>query len=329
MNCLKKIAFLGIVLLCRVVVAAQGVVATSDSTILLIGEQTDIHFAVMQQPGSIVVPPVFSDTIMTGLEILGQRTDTISQANGNLQVTYSYTVTAFDSALLFIPPYKFIIDGDSVWSNSLALKIVTVPVDTTKSMYDIRPVAIPPFDYYTLLIVICIVVGILLLGFVGWLLYKRYLKKHASKEEKPQLDVPVRPADEVALEALQQMRCERIWQRGQGKEFQTQLTDVLRTYIERRFGIATMECTSTEILENLIVLQHEQPQEYAKLHRILQMADLVKFAKLVPLPEVHEHALTQSEAFVRATAQQPTTNQSNDTVPMQSGSANSQKTDAV
>ena len=105
----------------------------------------------------------------------------------------------------------------------------------------------------------------------------------------------------VALNQLDKIKQEKPWQQGRSKEYHTELTDVVREYIERVFSVNSMEMTSEEILEHLRNLRMEQKTAYSGLKQILKLADLVKFAKWNATPDEHELSLTNAYLFVNQT----------------------------
>ncbi|MDO4190695.1 MAG: hypothetical protein Q4D14_03275, partial [Bacteroidales bacterium] len=120
--------------------------ATIDSTALLIGEQAHIVYKVQNSKGTIV-PPVFTDTIVDKLEIVERSIDTLNNESG-ATYCYNFVVTAFDSALFYIPQMPFLIDGDTFFSNDLSLKVVTIPVDTVDlAITDIKDIERAPFNW--------------------------------------------------------------------------------------------------------------------------------------------------------------------------------------
>jgi Fe-S cluster assembly scaffold protein SufB len=130
-------------------------------------------------------------------------------------------------------------------------------------------------------------------------LYNKYLKKMPvldSKEMKLLL-----PPYVVALSELDKIKQDKPWQQGRSKEYHTDLTDILREYIERVYNVNSMEMTSEEILENLRHLRFEQKTAYLELKQILQLADLVKFAKWNATPDEHELSLSNAYLFVNQT----------------------------
>jgi hypothetical protein len=105
----------------------------------------------------------------------------------------------------------------------------------------------------------------------------------------------------VALSELDKIKQEKPWQQGRPKEYHTELTDILREYIERVYNVNSMEMTSEEILENLRNLRFEQKNAYLGLKQILQLADLVKFAKWNATPDEHELSLSNAYLFINQT----------------------------
>jgi len=276
--------------------------ASLDSTVMWIGNQTHLTFVVSQQPNQKVSMPIFSDSIIGGLEIVEPyKSDTLKSPDGHLLVKQHYLVTSFKDSLLYIPPFPFVLNGDTVWSKSLSLKVVQpFKIDTaSNSIADIKPVLEPKFNWLNLLFIILLVLaihGILILIFV---LYKKHFKKVPvldSKELKLLL-----PPHVVALSELDKIKQEKPWQQGRSKEYHTELTDVIREYIERVFTVNSMEMTSEEILDHLRKLKIEQKAAYSGLTQIFQLADLVKFAKWNATPDEHELSLLNAYLFINQT----------------------------
>ncbi len=277
--------------------------AKLDSTVMWIGNQTHLTFEVSQQPNQKVNMPVFSDTIVGGLELVEpMRKDTTkSQDGGHILVKQHYTVTAFKDSLLYIPPFPFILNGDTTWSNSLSLKVVQpFKVDTaSNTIADIKTVFDPKFDWWELFKTILLILLIIAILVVGFILVRKYIQKrpvfeHVESEE-------ILPAHVIALSQLDKIKNEKSWQHGRIKEYHTELTDVLREYVERIFNIKSMEMTSGEILEHLVAIRNSKKSAYESLKQILQIADLVKFAKWNPTPDENETSLINAYLFVNQT----------------------------
>ena len=276
--------------------------ARLDSTVIWIGSQTHLTFQVSQQPKQKVLMPIFSDSIVGGLETVEPvKTDTVKSPDGQLLVSQHYVVTSFKDSLIYIPPFPFVINGDTVWSKSLSLKVVQpFKIDTAShKIADIKPVLNSKFDWAAFLL--RVLLGFVILGLlvVLYVLYQKYFKKKPVLNEK-EIRLLL-PADVVALNQLDKIKQEKSWQQGRVKEYHTELTDVIREYVERIFNINSMEMTSEEILDHLRVLKVERKSAYLNLKQILNLADLVKFAKWNAMPEEHELSLQNAYLFINQT----------------------------
>ena len=104
----------------------------------------------------------------------------------------------------------------------------------------------------------------------------------------------------------EKLREKKLWQSGKIKEYYTEVTDILRRYMEARFGILAMESTTDEILESLTDGGHAAAPQLNILRPVLTMADLVKFAKAQPVPAENEETLASASRFVSETIPQIT-----------------------
>lgn len=289
----------GLTLLC-----AQGITVTAsiDSTQIWIGQQTQLTFELSQQPGQYIVSPVFSESIIDGLELVKPVSrDTANASDGHLIIKQSYVVTAFEDTLLLIPSFPFVEGEDTVWSNPMSLKVIQpFVIDSTKQeIADIKTVFKPKFSFLYLLKQIAPwLIGAVLLAAIIFLLIKLLKKKPQGVEIVKHPDIP---ADIVALNKLEKIRAEKLWHQNRHKEYHTELTDVLREYIERVFEIPAMEMTSDEILSQLAKLKKEDKSSFDALKQIFLLADLVKFAKWTAGPDEHELSLSNAFLFVNQT----------------------------
>ncbi|MEI6554016.1 MAG: hypothetical protein WCL70_00345 [Paludibacter sp.] len=276
--------------------------AKIDSTMIWIGNQAHLTYEVSQQPNQKVIMPIFADSIPGGLELVEPgKMDTSKSPDGHLVVTQRYLVTAFKDSLLYIPAFPFVLNGDTVWSKSLSLKVVQpFKIDTaSKAIADIKPVFDMRFDWRDFLkTVLLVLVILILIGVLIYLFQRFFKKKTVLTENEIKL---LQPAHVVALNQLDKIKQEKLWQQDRPKEYHTELTDVLREYIERIFNINSMEMTSEEILDHLRSLRMEQKSTYQSLQQILKLADLVKFAKWNAAPDEHELSLINAYLFVNQT----------------------------
>ncbi len=274
--------------------------AAIDSTTLMIGDQTDLHLRVTQEAGERVEWPVFGETLQDGIEIVDRTiVDTLTMSDGRIQLNQYLTLTSFKDSLFAINPIAFASGEDTFWTEGLAINIVQpFEVDTTLAITDIKDIEKAPIWWWGIFRWVLLA---LLLGGLGVGAYYlwRWYEKNRKKEEEPVDPELLRPADEVALEKLDAIKAQKIWKDGKVKEYQTELTDVVREYIGRRFDVQSTEKTSDETLRELEPLIDKDL--YGRLSKILQLADLVKFAKWHTTPDENESALTTAYDFVNET----------------------------
>jgi hypothetical protein len=273
-----------------------------DSTVLWIGDQANLTFQVSQKLNQRVNMPVFSDSIVRGLELVGPvKTDTVKSKDGPILVTQHYVVTSFKDSLLYIPPFPFICNGDTVWSKSLSLKVVQpFKIDTAShSIADIKSVFNPKFDWPGLAKIILLILLIQGLLVIALILYRKFKKNNSVFENN--IIESLLPPHIVALNRLDRIKQDKPWQQGRTKEYHTELTDIIREYIECIFNIKSMELTSDEILDQLNQLRKNEKTAYLGLKQMLQLADLVKFAKWNPTPDEHELSLRNAYLFIDLT----------------------------
>ncbi len=108
------------------------------------------------------------------------------------------------------------------------------------------------------------------------------------------------PAHIIALEKLSKLKAEKIWREGKVKEFQSQLTYILREYLENRYKIQALEQTTGEIVHSLQKIKLDN-KDIDTIKNILQIADMVKFAKAKPEEDINERFLNETIDFVERT----------------------------
>ena len=276
----------------QIALAQQFTVSSQlDSASIQIGEQARLRLSVAQPTNLQVTVPILSDTITKGIEIVDiVKADTISLSDNRIQVNYDYLITSFDSGFYFIPAYTYAAAGDTLQTAPLGLSVTTVTVNPeTDDVKAIKPIMDAPFYWSELFTWVgYVLLAFLVVGIIVLVLLKYVLKKKVPFiDQTPQ---PVIPPHIVALEKLEEIKVQKIWQCGDIKVFYTQVTDVLRVYLEGRFGINAMELTSDEIMA-LVKKEPGLNEVRAALKDLLTLADLVKFAKMVPLENENERSL--------------------------------------
>ena len=273
---------------------------------MFIGEQAKLTIQALQPQDHTLQFPIFSDSITSNLELVSTlKPDTVLLENSMLQVTNTYIVTSFDSALVYHPGFE-IKAGDNIYlTNPISIKIVDMPIDTTQqAITDIKDIYQPPIDWmFYLTIAGYTILAVLIIALIIYLLNK-YLKSRNTNQSEPQPEpIDPRKAHEIAYDELEALRQKQLWQSQQFKTYYTELTEILRRYISNRYAIDAMEQTSDDILSEFRRNKElkDKKAEIKLLNDVLQLADLVKFAKWQPLPDECERSFHQVTQFIDQT----------------------------
>ena len=221
-------------------VHAQRIKATAslDSAKILIGDQVKLFLEIDHPKNVDVTFPQVPDTINSLIEVLSRSgIDTFEADNEKfMKQIQAYTITCFDSGAYRIPPYWFKIDMDgnidSVPSNGVTLQVFSMEIDTTKGPTDIKM----PYDApLTLKEVTPYILGVILIGAIIFFLLYSIKRKKKNQPIFARPKKPKEPAHIIALRELDRIKTEKVWQKGKTKQYYSELTDTLRTYIEDRF----------------------------------------------------------------------------------------------
>jgi len=298
---------IAVVLLCAAQGSAQQamVSATIDSQQILIGDQVNLDLTVEIADNSTVAWPVFKDTITGQLEVVEVSIpDTIKKETGETVIHQRLVITTFDTGYIVVPPIQFVFNQDSAQLLATEPMLIAVSDVAVDMEAEIKPIKDPydvPFNWRKY--AKWVLLALLLLGLIiaGIYLYRRYRKVPQMPLARP---VPTRPAHEIALEKLEDLRRRKLWQNDMVKEYYVELADIIREYIEHRFGILALEMTTTETIISLR-LKGVEDEKLKPLQAMLKMADLVKFAKYRPLPNENEQNFETARMFINQTLIMP------------------------
>ncbi len=317
---IKTIYFVLFLFLATLSVGAQrvSVSATVQPSEILIGEQALINLQVIAPKDKEIFFPVYQDSIVYGLEVLLMGNPDTTITDNVRTINMKYLVTSFDSTLYYIPSMP-VSDGiDTIKSNSFGLKVIAPELKDSTLAYlekmntgqtdsidfdelqlnDIKPIQKAPFSWKDLFSLLWIpLIILLLLALIGTIIYLIVRKNKKGYFFTPP---PVLPPHVRAVKGLDKIKSEKIWQQERYKEFYTQLTDVLRRYINERYGVNSLEMTSSEIL-SIIRTKSDDHSVYENLKQILSVADLVKFAKYKPFIDENDLSLMNSYFFINQT----------------------------
>lgn len=277
--------------------------AKLDTADILIGEQVQLEVKCAVNAKQKVNFPFFQpqQELTPGVEVIyNGRIDTVwSNNKQRIELSRKYTITAFDSALYAIPPFKISIDGKEYASRgNIGLKVSTVAVDTVHIDKFSGPhgAVDMPFEW-SWRITLWALLG-MFTAFITLALCTR-LSDPRLITRKVVINPPI-PAHVTAIDDIQRIKSQT---EADPKVYYTQLTETLRTYIEKRFGFNAKEMTTSEIIDELCAT--DNLDSLNELKDILMKADLVKFAKLsTSLPE-QDRSLVQALNFVQTTKIEP------------------------
>ncbi len=274
-----------------------------DQATIRIGDQTGLHLSVEQPVKEQVIFPKPGDTITGKIQVIRTgKNDTIPDKNDHnrITVTQNITITSFDAGAYIIPPFVFKTKTGELKTGESVLTVQSVKVDTTKAIYDIKQPLAVSYSFMDWLKdnwawVLLPLLGIICIAVLIWYLRKRLKNKPVFAVVKPAL-----PAHTIALNKLQELRDKKLWQQDQVKAYYSELSDVLREYLEKRYVIKTHEKTTDEIFTGLQQLDLSA-EHRNMLYQLLSTADLVKFAKGKPSAIENEQCIENAVSFVRHT----------------------------
>ncbi len=285
-------------------VAQQAVAWSSvDTNAIMIGDQVLLNIGITLPKDAQVRWPMFNDTLTKNIEILNRSNIDTVLVDNDAKMSQMFVITSFDSGYFEVPPvhFDFVFPGDTTVFNkstqSLYLQVMVPEVDTTQAF---KAIVDPMREPYTLgeilpwIIVGVAVIIVLVLG-IFYLVRKKNKKPIFSRKPAPLL-----PPHVVAINKLEDLRLAKLWQSGHLKKYYTEITDILREYLDRRYEFDAPEMTSYEIITELKGLDVNK-EALSKIESVMNMADLVKFAKSNPTAVENDLCLAHSTDFVNET----------------------------
>ena len=280
---MKRICILIILVVSVLRITAQESVEVSiDSIQMFVGQQVHVTLTAHAKENAKVEFPVFKPTqyITPGVEVLAsQEQAQQTEDNGFVARSTVYTLTSFDDTLYYLPPMTVKIDGKPYKSKSLALKVLTIEVDTTHvdQFFGPKDVQDNPFQWSDWSLSFWL--SVLLLVFLA-VTYYLYLRLRDNKPIIKTIRIVKRLLPhQKAMQQIEQIKAEKM--------------------VEERYGFNAMEMTSSEIIEKLTATQDEKA--LSELRHLFLTADLVKFAKYSTLINENDMNLVNAIAFIDQT----------------------------
>ena len=281
---------------------------------VMIGDRVTLTVEVEKDVMQHVIFPSFDFTQTDGaeqaepsIEIIHDYTpDTISQEGRRVLLRKRYEMAVYDEGIYRMGKAQALLLDKNLVDTLIAereeeLFVKTFQIDSTaKSVRELKPqktlkLRFAEFGGY---LGISFAVALLIVGAIFLLI--RYLHKRGKRIADLFKPAPPVPAHIVAIESLEKLRNEKLWQNNKHKLYYSGLSDILRTYLAGRFDVGAMEMTTDEIADTLRNIDIEQKQKMDLL-AVLRDADLVKFAKATPEAEDNELAFDKAFYFVENT----------------------------
>ncbi len=267
-----------------------------------IGDQIWMEVNISAPPGTEVagLAPDHIDAL-DGLETIDAKKLNVVAETPELLLQQRFLITSFDTGYIAVPPLPFVYKAangrlDTAYSNDLLLSVSALPVGDDEEIMPIKPIIEEPLnllDFWWLFLLL-IVAGL------AYLLYVIQQRRKAAAPPPP----PPPPAYVVALDALKELEGKKLWQQSQTKAYYSELTHILREYLEGRFDVQALEMTTRQITKQLSQRNDFDKVRAKELSNLLQISDLVKFAKARPAEELHAEGLERVRSFVKETGEE-------------------------
>ncbi|MGB5387461.1 MAG: BatD family protein [Eudoraea sp.] len=293
------VLFLYLLFFGNTIIAQLQPVITSkvDTTNIKIGEQ--IHFTVTIEVDSTAQVFFPEGQTFSPLEtVQAFKTDT-TRKKDRITLQKIYTLTQFDSGSYVLPAQRIEINGAGFFTDSLKVDVATVPVDTVnQKMYDIKPlISVQKSNsaFWKILLIV-LLIALIAGGLIYWFIIR---KKPLTEEEK----VALLPPYDRALLELKRLENSKYLIQDKYKVYYSELTEIVRSYLEEEVHISALESTTSELIKKLELLQDAgelklQDSTIKQFEKTLQTADLVKFARSKPLTSVAEQDRKAIEEIV-------------------------------
>ena len=284
--------------------AQVSVSAKVDSTNIEIGDRFQLHLvATYPQNAALESIDLTELKSVENVDIEAESPWDTTTVGQEILLKKDLTMQVWDSGYYWIPEIPFIIANNGATNeyktNRIPINVAAVILQDSVQLADIKDIIREKANWrdYMPFVLPFLLIG-LAIGLFYW-----WKRKQALEAAPPPPEIKL-PAHEIALNALTKLKGEKLWQQGEIKTYQSRLTYTIREYLENRYNVPALESTTDEILRSLKKVDFDSSWK-EKLQNILQVADLVKFAKAKPPADFHDRVLQEAEDFVIATKVKP------------------------
>lgn len=271
----------------------------TDTTDYLVGDFINLKIKAEYHKGFVLEEPLFRDSLKK-FEIINEQPAKSDTSQNIIIYSKEFTLAYYDSAEVYIPSFLFTLKQNNdtsktiYASDSIAIKVHSLEVKPNEEIKDIKEPIKIPLDI--LEIILWIFFGLIIL-LIAYFIIKKLLKKKKVEVEKPQIVIPPHV---VALTKLEELEREKLWQSGKVKEYHSRITEIIREYFEKRFSFPALELTSSEQIQLLEKIP-DAKNILKTSEEFFTNADLVKFAKFNPQPDLNAVMMNQAREIVNST----------------------------
>ena len=295
---MKKITFLILwfVIIFNPSVYSQGFETVMNPKNIMIGDPISLEIKVSVNANPSQIVPIINENSIGTFRIIEKLGVDTLFSGGRTVYNFKYQITNFEDSLQFFPPQKIVINSDTFFTTKQDIMVSMPNIDSLKDVLPIKPIVQIPLSKEELANYLFMSVFLMLLVLLIFWVYIKYIKKEALFDKNDRVE----PPHVVALTQLKKIENDTLWQRGYVKEYYDSISDTIRLYIEKRFGIKALELTTPQIIQNVQHLGLEDAI-FQSLKNMLDLSDLAKFAKENPSSENNKKCLEEAYRFVQST----------------------------
>ncbi|MEI7811164.1 MAG: hypothetical protein WCJ01_01930 [Ignavibacteria bacterium] len=274
--------------------------ATVDSSRYQIGDFINYKITVTSDKSVSLSAPAIKDSLR-GIDLLNTETPVSEEKDNTVTTIYKFVLAKYDSGDVRIPPVSVMYNSKldtvrrSALTNEIRFLVSSLSIKPGSEIKDIKDPLKVPIDWLEISLWVLAAFLILVAAYYA---YRYYKKKKALKAGV--IEVVRKEPHEEALDALKTLEDKKLWQSGGIKEYHSEITEIIRRYFEERFNLPALEITTDELLSGL--RKYRETLKVADITlAFLTNADLVKFAKFVPMNDINEEMMRQAVAIVTMT----------------------------
>ena len=288
---MKKLIIFILIILSNKISLAENFQATLDTNAILIGQQ--IKFSLKcSDLNSEINWPILTDSILNGIEIIKfSKIDTVYNKDTSITYYQEFIITAWDSGAYYIPPIKL---NNNLVSEGFLLNVFSIDIKESDSLKDIKEQIEAKFsllDYWIWILVLLIVLLVIYL-------FNNFFNKSNQTATTKKVVIKIAP-NIIATNALDKLEKKKLWQGGKIKEYYSEISEILRTYIDSRFNIIALELTTEEIINK--ISKNISSESTKELRTLLLRSDLAKFAKSKPIDVENNESMLLAKKLVDQT----------------------------